>query len=151
MLYQIVGRYYLPWASVPAPEEATEPLSIKVDYDKTTLAQDDLATVTATIHNNTDKIVEMPLIDLGVPPGFDVVPDNLETAVQNRTISKYTVAARQVIVYLTQLAPGKTLTLTYQIRARFPIKTRTPLSKAYPYYNPQRIAIAKPVDIVARR
>ena len=32
-----------------------------------------------------------------------------------KTISKYTVAARQVIVYLEKLDPGQTVTLTYRL------------------------------------
>jgi hypothetical protein len=93
-LYQIVGRYYLPWNQVDPPNlGAGSPLSIAVSYDKTKLAQDDTATVTVTIHNNAVETAENPLIDLGIPPGFTVVPDNLEAAVQAKTISKYTVAA----------------------------------------------------------
>ena len=78
-------------------------------YDKTTLAQDDTATVTVTIQNNTSKIAEMPLIDVGVPPGFTVAPDKLDDAVAAKTISKYTVAARQMIVYMEKLGPGQTV------------------------------------------
>ncbi|MBV9849369.1 MAG: hypothetical protein JO250_06755 [Armatimonadetes bacterium] len=143
-LYQIVGRYYLPWDKVPSGPEAIAPLSIRVAYDKTTLAQDDTATVTATVRNNTDKTAEMPLIDLGLPPGFTPLTDALDAAVQGGTISKYTVAARQIIVYMEKLEAGRTVTLTYQIKAKYPIKTRTSLSRVYPYYNPERVATAAP-------
>ena len=34
----------------------------------------------------------MPLVDLGVPPGFTVSPEKLDDAVAAKTISKYTVA-----------------------------------------------------------
>jgi len=151
LLYQIVGRYYIPWKLVEPPLPGFEPLALSVAYDKTTLAQDDTATVTVKIHNNTDRIAEMPLIDVGVPPGFTVVPDKLDAAVQAKTISKYTLAARQVIIYLEKLDPGQTVTLTYQIRAKFPIKARTPLSKAYPYYEPERVAVSAPQDIVVAK
>ena len=151
LLYQVVGRCYVPWGQTGAPQPAQEPLALKVDYDKTHLAQDDMATVTVQIHNNTDKTAEMPLIDLGVPPGFTVNPEKLDAAVQAKTISKYTVAARQIIVYLEKLDPNQTVTLTYQIKAKYPIKARTPLSKAYPYYNPERVAVSAPQDIVVQK
>jgi alpha-2-macroglobulin-like protein len=151
-LYQIVGRYYVPWQQVAIPELAQEgPISLDVSYDKTKLAQDDTATVTVKIHNHSERVAEMPLIDLGIPPGFTVIPDNLDAAVQAKTISKYTVAARQVIVYMDELAGGKTVTLTYQVRAKFPIKARTPLSKVYPYYNPERVAFSVPQDILVQK
>ena len=94
-LYQIATRWYQPWVHEdvkPATAE-TGPLTIRVAYDKTQLAADDTATVTATIKNVTDKTAEMPLIDLGLPPGFTLQPEGLETAVENKTISKYTQAA----------------------------------------------------------
>jgi alpha-2-macroglobulin-like protein len=150
-LYQIVTRYYLPWDKIDQPAPEFQPLSLDVKYDKTTLAQDDTATVTVTIKNVTTKIAEMPLIDVGVPPGFQVVPDDLEKAVESKSISKYTVAARQVIIYMEKLDPGQELKLTYQVRAKFPIKARTPLSKAYPYYNPARVATVAPTDLVVNK
>lgn len=146
-LYQVASRYYLPWRMVAPQPPKFEPLSLQVDYDKTTLAKDDTAAVTVRIRNTTDRIAEMPLIDLGVPPGFTVVEDALERAVSNRTIAKYTVAARQVIVYLSKLDPGQEVVLTYQVRARFPIRARIPASRAYPYYNPERVTVSKPIDI----
>ncbi len=151
LLYQIAGRYYEPWADAAPPKAGFEPLALKVEYDKTTLAQDDTATVTVTIHNQTTSIAEMPLIDVGVPPGFTVNPEKLEDAVAKQTISKYTVAARQVILYMEKLGPGETVVLTYQIRAKYPIKARTPLSKVYPYYNPERVTVSAPQDIVVTK
>ena len=152
-LYQIATRWYLPWVreDVKPIVGETGPLTIHVAYDKTLLASDDTATVTATIKNVTDKTAEMPLIDLGIPPGFTVQSDALETAVENKTISKYTQAARQIIVYLEQLAPGQTVTLTYGLKAKYPIHAQTPESKAYPYYNPERVAVSAPQMITVSK
>ena len=93
----------------------------------------------------------MPLMDVGVPPGFTVNPEKLEDAVTAKTISKYTVAARQIIVYMEKLEPNQTIALTYQIKAKYPIKARTPLSKVYPYYNPEKVAVSAPQDIVVKK
>ena len=153
-LYQIAARWYQPWdkkVDAPLLPKDAAPLTIAVAYDKTTLAQDDIATVTATIKNVTDKTAEMPLIDLGVPPGFTVQCENLETAVGSKTISKYTVAARQIIVYLEKLAPGQTVTLTYGLKAKYPIHAQSPESKAYPYYNPERVAFSDPQEITVSK
>jgi hypothetical protein len=151
LLYQMVGRYYVPWAQTGRPAPEFEPIDLKVEYNKKALAQDESATVTVTVQNKTNKIVEMPLIDVGVPPGFTVVPDKLASAVENKTISKFTVAARQVILYLTDLKPGETVSVTYQIRAKFPIRAMTPLSKAYPYYNPEKTTTVAPTQIAVTK
>lgn len=149
LLYQIASRHYEPWGR-PAPTPAG-PLSIAVRYDKTTLSENDTAGVMVTVRNHTNRVAEMPLIDLGVPPGFDVVPDELEAAVKAQRISRYTLAQRQIIVYLTKLDPGASLELRYAVKARFPIRARTPLSKAYPYYNPEQAAVSAPQTLVVRR
>jgi hypothetical protein len=45
LAYQVVGQYFLQWDKKPE----NEPLSIDVAYDRTQLAQDDIASATATI------------------------------------------------------------------------------------------------------
>lgn len=151
-LYQIAARWYQPWPRADVrPAAASGPLTIRVAYDKTSLASDDVATVTATVKNVTDRTAEMPLIDLGVPPGFTVQPQPLEAAVSAGVISKYTLAARQIIVYLEKLAPGQSVRLTYGLRAKYPIHVQTPESKAYPYYNPERVAVSAPQVITVSK
>lgn len=152
--YQIVGRAYVPWQGgpaiggpVPQPPFRTPILSLSVAYDKTRLAKDAAAGVTVTVHNNTDATAEMPLIDIGVPPGFTVGTAGLDDAVKQHAISKYTVAARQIIVYLEKLDPMQTLTLHYQVTAKYPLRVSTPLSKAYPYYDPEQVAIVQPQQL----
>ncbi len=142
-LYQIVSRHYEPW-TVAEPERPGGPLTISVDYDRTRLALDDLVTATVTVKNVSGRQVDMPLIDLGLPPGFTLIPDGLEKAVQDSRISKFTQGARQVIVYMEKLLPGQSVTLSYGLKPRFPIKALTPASRAYPYNNPDRVATAKP-------
>ena len=147
-LYQIVSKYYLPWDLVKPP--AKEVLDIKVAYDKTTLAKDDTATCTVTVQNNADATAEMVIIDLGLPPGFVVDTADLDKVVEDKTIQKYTMAARQIIVYVAEIAPRKSLTLTYHLRAKFPIKAKTPKSETYLYYNPDVKSTAKPVEMTVK-
>lgn len=157
LVYQIAGRYYLPWSRLPWSEGGPVPptesvpgsraLAIAVAYDKTHLRQNDWVTLTATIHNNMGENAEMPLIDLGVPPGFSVDASALEEAVAAHKISKYTIAARQVIIYLERLDANATLSLAFRLQARFPIHAKTPQSDAYPYYNPERASYSAPQEL----
>jgi len=145
-LYQIVSIYYLPWQRVAAPPE--EALDIKVSYDKTRLAQNDTATCSVRVTNNTDRIAEMVIIDLGLPPGFEVMAEDLQRMVDKKVFQKFTLAARQIIIYLEEIPPAKPLEFSYGLRAKFPIKAKTPQSRVYKYYNPEVAATAKPVDMV---
>jgi len=144
-LYQIVSKYYLPWALVKPPAEKL--LTIEVSYDRTKLATDDIVTATVRVVNNDPREANMVVIDLGLPPGFTVLSEDLDKLVERKTIEKYTIAARQIIVYLDKLASRKPLELSYRLRAKFPIKAATPASSVYRYYNPEIKATAKPTEL----
>ena len=47
-------------------------------YDRTRLQQDDIATATATVKNNLTKAANMVMVDLGIPPGFDLLSEDLQ-------------------------------------------------------------------------
>ena len=64
----------MPWDEA-GPDE---PLSIAVHYDRTRLAQDDIATATATVRNSLKKNANMVMVDLGIPPGFDLLSEDLQ-------------------------------------------------------------------------
>ena len=69
LAYQVVGRCFLPWNAKPAQE----PLSIDVSYNRTTLVENDTLTETVRIRNNTQAIANMVMVDLGIPPGFELL------------------------------------------------------------------------------
>ena len=75
LAYQVVGRSFTPWEARPA----SEALSIELRYDRTQLKQDDIATATATIHNNTRANEKMIMVDLGIPPGFELMSEDLQS------------------------------------------------------------------------
>jgi hypothetical protein len=145
-LYQIVSIYYVPWQKVPEPPKPA--LDITVSYDKTRLAQNDTATCSVRVVNNTGKIAEMVIIDLGIPPGFEVMADDLQRMVDKKVFQKFTLAARQIIIYIERIPPKGPLEFSYGLRAKFPIKAKTPQSRVYKYYNPEVAATAKPVEMV---
>ena len=146
-LYQIVSKYYLPWKGTGKPDQPI--LDIKVDYDKTELKTDDTVTAKVTVKNLATARADMVVLDLGVPPGFEVQTGDLAELVGTK-IKKFTPAARQIIIYLDKLDPGQTLELQYRLKAKFPVKARTPKSTAYEYYNPGDKATAQPVEMVVK-
>ncbi|MEQ8187356.1 MAG: hypothetical protein ABRQ39_05235 [Candidatus Eremiobacterota bacterium] len=38
--------------------------------------------------------------------------------------------------------------ITYQLRAKYPVKVQVPLSRVYEYYNPEHVTETKPFEIV---
>ena len=146
LLYQVVGRYFVPYAKEvkPIPEEL---MTIKVEYDRTQLATDDIINVTATVTNNRRGRAKMVIVDLGLPPGFTLIPDNLNKLVEKSVIEKYSTTGRQIIVYLREVDHAKPVEIKYQLLAKYPLKAKTPKSAAYEYYNPDVRVEANPVQL----
>ena len=149
LAYQVVGSYFLPWDEKPAHEA----LSINVSYDRTHLAQDDIATATATVTNNLPKSANMVMVDLGIPPGFDLLSEDLQTYVEKSAglksarLEKFGLTATQAILYFNAIAPAETVTIHFRLRAKYPIRARTFKSRVYEYYDPEISSIARPVQL----
>ncbi len=153
LAYQIVGSYFLPWDQKPEREA----LSIDVAYDRTHLAQDDIATASATVKNNLDKAANMVIVDLGIPPGFDLLSEDLQdyqdksSSAKSGRLSKFSLTATQAILYFDSFAPGDTVTVKIRLRAKYPIHARTLKSRVYEYYDPEISSVARPVQLDVRK
>ena len=145
-MYQAVGRWYLPWRET-APK-ADDPLALTVSYDRTHLSTEDIVTAKVDLLSRDSKAVFQTIVDLGIPPGFDVDRSGLDALRDKKVIDKYTMTGRQITIYIQDLQPKKTLSFSYSLKARLPIKAKSPKSTAYQYYTPSKRADAAPVDFV---
>ena len=147
LAYQIAGRYFVPW------QQATtrEALAIDVKYDRTRLAQDEIVTGTAKFRNNLDKTAKMVMVDLGIPPGFELLSEDLQKMVEKTAgaksgrLEKFSMTATQAILYFDSIAPRDSFEVRYRLRAKYPIHAQAFASRVYEYYDPNINATAKPV------
>jgi uncharacterized protein YfaS (alpha-2-macroglobulin family) len=152
LAYQIVGRYFTSWDE----KVVGEPLSIDVVYDRTKLAQNDIATAAVTIRNNLSKTANMVMVDLGIPPGFDLLSEDLQSFQEKNThdktgrLEKFSLTATQAILYFNALSSKQTVTLKFRLRAKYPIRARTFQSRVYEYYDPDVNSTARPVQLEVR-
>ncbi len=150
LMYQVVGRYYMPHRDTPVmPKEA--PMAITMDYDRTNLATEDIINVTASVLNKRPAKAKMILVDLGLPPGFTLLPDKLQQMVADQTIEKYSVTGRQIIVYLRELEGGQEFDIKYQLMAKYPLRAKTAKAVVYEYYTPEVRAEAAPVQLTVTK
>ena len=147
LAYQIAGRYFVPWQHVATHEQ----LAIEVKYDRTRLAEDEIVTGTAKIRNNLEKTAKMVMVDLGIPPGFELLSEDLQKMVEKTAgaksgrLEKFTMTATQAILYFDSIAPRDSFEVRYRLRAKYPIQAQAFPSRVYEYYDPNINAIAKPV------
>jgi alpha-2-macroglobulin-like protein len=148
LAYQIAGRYFVGWGQAASPE----PLAIDVRYDRTRLAQDEVVTGTATIRNSSDKTAKMLMVDLGIPPGFELLSEDLQKMVETTAgaksgrLEKFNMTATQAILYFDSIAPRDSFEVRYRLRAKYPIHAQGFSSRVYEYYDPKVNATAKPVQ-----
>ncbi len=151
--YQVAGRYFVPWNDSPAREA----LSIEVSYDRTHLEQDQLATATATVRNLVRTTANMVMVDLGIPPGFDLLSEDLDAYREKSAgrksgrLEKFTLTPTQAILYFDSVAAGDTLSLSFRLRAKYPIRASTFASRVYEYYDPAVSSLARPVLLEVRK
>jgi len=150
LAYQVSANYYLPWQYVPPTAEQDKLVDIQVRYDRTSLAVNDEVGVTATVRLTKAGTARMTLVDLGIPPGFTVQTEDLDAAVKSKTIARYELTGRQIIIYLEEFTSQKPITLAYHLKARFPLRAQTPSSTTYDYYNPSTAFTQAPTTLTVK-
>ena len=99
----------------------------------------------------------MVMVDLGIPPGFDLLGEDLDAYSQKSAggrggrLEKYSMTATQAILYFDALTPHQTITIRYRLRAKYPIRAHSFQSRVYEYYDPNVGAIARPAQLEVLR
>ncbi len=147
LFYQIVTSYYVPRENVKGQVPPEPPIiDIELNYDKTQLNVNDIVVANVTAKYYGEGFVNNAMLDLGIPPGFSVDSSSLEKAVKSGIIQKYDITGRQIIIYL-QYLDKEGINLEYKLKAKYPIKAKTPESRVYDYYNPSVEDFEEPVEI----
>lgn len=132
---QGVRRYNL-----PQPEEALTVFDISVEYDTTQVDVNDIVGVGVSVTFNPPEPVKagMVVLDVSVPTGFAPVSESLDRLLQEQPkVKRYDVAGRKVILYIEDMAPGETISFSFDVQALYPVRGKGAASQAYSYYNPQ--------------
>jgi uncharacterized protein YfaS (alpha-2-macroglobulin family) len=101
----------------------------------------------ATVKNNSEKSINMAIVELGIPPGFDIDSSAFQSMVAAGKIEKFEVTGSQVILYLRELSESTPFTFNYSLQARYPLRVQTPASSVYEYYQPKNRAQSHPVTL----
>ncbi len=99
----------------------------------------------------------MVMVDLGIPPGFDLLSEDLQAYLEKTAVrkggrlEKFSLTATQAILYFDSVPAGGTITLPFRLRAKYPIRARTFQSRAYEYYDPDVNSSARPIQLEVRK
>lgn len=95
----------------------------------------------------------MVMVDLGVPPGFDLLSEDLQALQEKASgdtagrLEKFSLSATQAILYFDGLSAKQTTSFSVRLRAKYPIRAHTFQSRVYEYYDPAINATARPVSL----
>ncbi|MBI1386896.1 MAG: hypothetical protein GC154_00425 [bacterium] len=160
MMYQIVGKYFegfggivplhgpVSGSAIQTSQLINKAFDIQVEYDRTELRRNDRVTCHVSATNNRPEQAQMVMIDVGVPPGFQVERPQLDEYVDKGTIAKYSATARQVLIYIESMKGGETLKIDVPMKATLPVVAKAPASSVYEYYNPEVKSISPPQDMI---
>ncbi len=145
VVFQVVSRFYIPWSLVPPPRR--EPLEVAVEYDRTEVLTKETVTCQVRVRNTTRTAAKMLLVDVGLPPGFDPVTEDLNRLVERKTVQRYERTHRQIIFYIDEIAGNATVQWEFRLRARYPVRAKTAPTTAYLYYEPERRSEFRPIVV----
>ncbi len=144
-LYELTSTYYIPWKDLPKPPMPL--FAIDLNYDRKQLAINDLVNVDVAIKLLKSGTAQMVMIDLGIPPGFEVQTPTLDEYVNKKVIQKYSLTSRQIIIYIESISSDKPIKLSYSLKAKYPVRAKVQSSRVYEYYNTDKEVIAEPFEI----
>ncbi len=132
---QLVLRYNLPQA-----EKEAEIFHINVDYDTQQVEVNDRIEIGVKVEFDPPLPIEagMTVLDISVPTGFVPVEESIQKVVEAEPrIKRYDVAARKVIFYIEDMAPGDEVEFEFEALASYPVKAKGVTSQVYAYYKPE--------------
>ena len=149
LYYQLASQHYLKWD--PATRAVGKLADIDVNYSATTLnvGESTLATIIITSLGGGAGPGDMPMVDFGVPPGFDADLSQLDTLVAtDPLVARYEVKGERVVIYLHDIpkeAGKKAFEVGIPLSPRYPMTVTTLAARTWPFYEPQNGSESVPV------
>jgi CD109 antigen len=132
---QLVLRYNLPQA-----EKEMEIFHIEVDYDTHQVEVNDRIEIGVEVEFDPPLPIKagMTVLDISVPTGFVPVEESIQEVVEAEPLMKrYDIAARKVIFYIEDMAPGDKMQFKFEALASYPVRAKGVTSEVYAYYKPE--------------
>ena len=74
----------------------------------------------------------------------------MQSVKEKGVIERFSLTGRQAILYFREIQSGKPVEFRYRLKAKYPVRAKTPVTTAYQYYEPEIRAQSRPVELVVR-
>ena len=123
------------WTSITPDSSPGAELSLTTSLSETELAMGDTVRLTATIDNQTGRIVPSPIARIGLPAGLEAQMWQLEQLQERGEIAFFETRPREVTLYWDGLHEADAHVVVLDLVAAVAGTFTGPASSAYPYYN----------------
>ena len=144
--FQVVATYTLPWRE--KVDEKDKPLSLKVEYGRTTVAMGGVVPVDVSLIYRKPEHSGMVMLALGLPAGFTPIITDLEALKADNSIGRYELTTTAINLYVNPLKTNDTLRMNLRLKAKNKVKTKGSSSLAYLYYHPEVRTSVAPTPVV---
>ncbi len=149
LAYQLVSTYYVPWERAVSAQ-SRGPLSISVMYGAVSAVVGSAVDCEVEVRWNEDRPRPMGMIEIAIPPGFDLETDELEGRERTSQVRWFSREKSKLIVYVDEFSALDPIHVRYRLRPLYPVQVLVPASVAYPYYQPELRAETRPMTLSAR-
>ncbi|MFA7185673.1 MAG: alpha-2-macroglobulin family protein [Victivallales bacterium] len=140
LAYRFVMTYYMPWDVRPAGRG----LELSVVYGKAELKPGEELDCFVEIKNSTRIDVPMGMISMNIPPGFEVEDQAMKRLYNEKVVSNYSMDSGKILFYFNEFSSRSPLKFSFRLKAKYPVKIKTPPVCAYAYYQPELSAVSAP-------
>jgi len=123
------------WTSIEPMTSPGAELSLKTSLSTDRAAMGETVRLTATIDNQTDRIVPSPIARIGLPAGLEAQTWQLKELQERGEVAFFETRLREVTLYWDGLHRGEKHRVNLDLVATVPGTFTGPASSAYPYYN----------------
>ena len=150
LYYQLTNRHFRSWS--PTTRRVGPNMDIDVTYAPTTFPQDAFTVASLRVVNNGSAIGpgDMPMVDFGVPPGFDADLTELDHKVlADPNVARYELKGERIWIYLHEVSanPEEAFEVDIRLRPRFPMKVTAPSARAWEFFKPDQYSESLPVEL----
>ncbi len=128
--FQLISSYYMPY------EPVILPIDIDLIMSDVNVSTGDIVNGTVSItYNGTDPL-QMILIEMPTPAGFEQMTWDLDTMIEEGDIDNWEDDDGTVLVYITPIGPGSEIEIPYTIRADLEATSTIASMVVYDMYQP---------------
>jgi hypothetical protein len=139
---QLLSSYYIRWDE-PSASKTRSPINLSLNFNTRRLNKGEVITVDATASYKGKGVVRFAIIDIGIPPGFEVNPADFTLLRARGVIERFEIERGRIILYLNDLDQRG---FRFGLKALSEGRVKMPVATIYDYYNPQVIHAAQPVE-----